>query len=340
MELTPYLSNYGSSFSDAFRCCISMTVMYSVLHARIGLLETFGCTVAGNVAYEVNRQILQRISCVDNGGSMTIFAFGAAFGLTIAIILDRRHSTLLHPKYKASRESTLLAFVGTLFVWCLFPVLNTTRNLEAAKYNAIANPFTAVSPISTWLALAGSTLSSYCTSILVHDRISPNDIIFGSFAGAVTFGASSSLTFYPVAPIVTGTVAGIVAVLCLSFMRRWNATRGVLDTNGAVEAFLVPGVLGAIWAAIYAAFSGGSYDYLTKYYNYPSIGGNFIQGGLEIAGIFITLGIAIIVGILVGYFVRRMNSFERDDHFDDGTSMTIEDDGLWYKGARDSTIYH
>lgn len=58
MELTPYLSNHGASFSDAFRCCISMTVMYSVLHARIALLETFVCTIIGNIAYEVNRQVL------------------------------------------------------------------------------------------------------------------------------------------------------------------------------------------------------------------------------------------------------------------------------------------
>jgi hypothetical protein len=51
IELTPYISNYGASFSDAFRCCISMSVMYSVLHARIGLLETFVCTIIGNIAY-------------------------------------------------------------------------------------------------------------------------------------------------------------------------------------------------------------------------------------------------------------------------------------------------
>lgn len=63
VELTPYLSNYGGSFSDAFRCCISMSVMYSVLHGRIGLLETFVCTLVGNIAYEVNRQLLERTHC-------------------------------------------------------------------------------------------------------------------------------------------------------------------------------------------------------------------------------------------------------------------------------------
>lgn len=117
---------------------------------------------------------------------MTIFAFGAAFGLTIAVILDRRHTTILHPKYKSSRENTLFAFIGTLFLWCFFPILNTTRNLEASEFDTlgqgISNPFAAASPINIWLALASSTLSAYCTSIIIHDKISPNDIIFGSIA--------------------------------------------------------------------------------------------------------------------------------------------------------------
>lgn len=80
-----------------------MSVMYSILHARIGLFETFGCTLIANIAYEVNRQLLERIHCVDNGGSMTIFAFGAAFGLTVSVILDKRHTSILHPKFGSSK---------------------------------------------------------------------------------------------------------------------------------------------------------------------------------------------------------------------------------------------
>ena len=117
------------------------------------------------------------------------------------------------------------------------------------------------------------------------------------------------MIFYPVAPLVTGAVSGALAVVCLSYLRRWNANFGILDSNGAVETFLIPGVCGALWAAIYAAFSGGSYNFQTSEYNYPSYGGNFIQGGLEIAGIFITLGIAVLLGIGTGYFVKWANNY-------------------------------
>lgn len=117
---------------------------------------------------------------------MTIFAFGAAFGLAISIVLDRRIVSILHPKFKSSKENTLLAFIGTLFLWCLFPILNTTRNMEASEFNplgqGISNPFAAVSPINTLFALASSTLSAYCTSLIINNKVSPNDIIFGSFA--------------------------------------------------------------------------------------------------------------------------------------------------------------
>lgn len=115
--------------------------------------------------------------------------------------------------------------------------------------------------MNIFFALASSTLSSYCTSIIVHNKISPNDIIFGSITGAVAFGASSNLIFYPVAPLVTGTVSGIIAVLCLSYFRRWNTRLGIIDTNGGVETFLIPGICGSIWSGIYAAFSGGNYNY-------------------------------------------------------------------------------
>ena len=88
------------------------------------------------------------------------------------------------------------------------------------------------------------------------------------------------MIFYPVAPLVTGTVSGVISVLCLTYLRRWNTNNGILDSNGAVESFLIPGVLGSGWAAIYAAFEGGNFNYQTSEYNYPSFGGNFMQGGL------------------------------------------------------------
>lgn len=108
---------------------------------------------------------------------------------------------------------------------------------------------------------------------------------------------------------MTGTISGVVAVLSLSFLRRWNSNQGVLDTNGVIETFLIPGVCGSIWAAIYAAFSGGNFNYQTSEYNYPAFGGRFMQGGLEIAGIFITLGIAVMIGIGAGYFVKWLNTY-------------------------------
>lgn len=117
---------------------------------------------------------------------MTIFAFGAAFGLTVSVILDRKHSTVLHPKFRSSKENTIFAFIGTLFLWCLFPILNTVRNIEASEYGplgeGISNPYAAISPLNTLFALASSTLAAYCTSIIIHNKVAPHDVLFGSIA--------------------------------------------------------------------------------------------------------------------------------------------------------------
>lgn len=73
--------------------------------------------------YAANAQLVAgRWGALDVGGSMTIHAFGAVFGLAASVWLSPRGGGAGHPKNGASHASDLTAMLGTLFLfiyWCV-----------------------------------------------------------------------------------------------------------------------------------------------------------------------------------------------------------------------------
>jgi len=69
----------------------------------------------------------------------------------------------------------------------------------------------------------------------------------------------------PVAGITVGVLAGIIGVAMLSYMRRYMNRRGVINSNGSVEAFMLSGVQGGIWSSVFSVFLNQQ-QYYTAYY--------------------------------------------------------------------------
>lgn len=64
------------------------------------------------------------LGALDIGGSITIHAFGAYYGLAAALVLAPPASGGAHPKNGASYTSDVFAMVGTLFLWIFWPSFN------------------------------------------------------------------------------------------------------------------------------------------------------------------------------------------------------------------------
>lgn len=77
--------------------------------------------------YAVNQHlVVNKLKALDVGGSITIHAFGAYYGLAASMVLSAAGSGTDHHKNGASYTSDMTAMIGTIFLW-LFWVRFTTR---------------------------------------------------------------------------------------------------------------------------------------------------------------------------------------------------------------------
>lgn len=66
----------------------------------------------------------QVFGALDVGGSITIHAFGAYYGLAAALVLAPVHAGAAHPKNGASYVSDMTAMIGTIFLFIFWPSFN------------------------------------------------------------------------------------------------------------------------------------------------------------------------------------------------------------------------
>ncbi|XP_008584244.1 PREDICTED: ammonium transporter Rh type A [Galeopterus variegatus] len=98
----------------------------------------------------------------DIGASMTIHAFGAYFGLAVALILYRPGLRGGHNNEESVYHSDLFAMIGTLFLWLFWPSFNSAIAESGNKqYRAIVN---------TYFSLAACVITVYASSSLAKHR--------------------------------------------------------------------------------------------------------------------------------------------------------------------------
>lgn len=128
-------------------------------------------------------------------------------------------------------------------------------------------------------------------------------------------------------------LSGVIGVCMLSYLRRYMNRRGVLNSSGCVEAFMLSGLQGGIWSAVFAVFRNMQQFY-TSGYTVSITTDVYTQGGLQIGGLFISAAIGVLTGFISTSLLRGMNRLDSDDYFDDGLAWTIEDDGLYTQYAK------
>ena len=68
--------------------------------------------------YAINQHlVVDKLKALDVGGSITIHAFGAYYGLSASMVLSIAGSGMDHHKNGASYTSDMTAMVGTIFLW-------------------------------------------------------------------------------------------------------------------------------------------------------------------------------------------------------------------------------
>jgi len=212
----------------------------------------------------------------------------------------------------------MFAMIGSLFLWLYWPSFNSF--FASREYFFMDRGY-----VNTVLGLCGSTVATFIVSRLVKGKFDMVHIQNATLAGGVAVGASADLYLHPAGAMGVGMVAGTLSVCGYEFLSDWMDEKlGIADTCGVHNLHGMPGVLAALVSAIAIAVSEGSGVYVESCTEYPDdngIGcpgypfgenGYGKQAGMQVLALLVTLGMAIVSGLITGFFLKFMSRPEHE----------------------------
>jgi ammonium transporter Rh len=224
---------------------------------------------------------------IDTGGSIVIHAFGAIFGLGVALTMTTKQE--FEKTIEADATSDRYSMLGSMVLWVFWP------SFCAALVPAEAMPHTVVNVI---IALCGSTLATYLTSVGLRKKISIADIANAALAGGVAIGSTCAVASHTEAGII-GIIAGALSTFGFAVIQsRQQKLMKIIDTCGVTNLHGLPGLMGGLAAL-------------------PIVEGMNMGGHLT--GVGLTVAIAFITGLITGKILplmgRKKEAYEDAEEF-------------------------
>jgi len=252
------------------------------------------------IFYNVNENIGLELGISDVGGSYVIHMFGAYFGLACSKVLSPASSSGRSdnaPVY----HSDLFAMIGTIYLWMYWPSFNAGPQTGIPAQRAVVN---------TLLSMSGSCGAGFLFSkvMRVDKKFNMVDIQNATLAGGVAVGAVADMLVYPVGAILIGAAGGLISVVGYNKITPFlEGKLGLHDTCGIHNLHGMPSLISAISACIIAAVASESVygaDLSGVYVKRPSRSAEK-QSQMQVAFLFITLGVAIFGGVFTGLIAKR-----------------------------------
>jgi ammonium transporter Rh len=210
----------------------------------------------------------------DTGGSIVIHAFGALFGLGVAMTMTTPKE--LTVAVETDNTSDRLSMLGSMVLWLFWP------SFCSALVPPELVPTTVVNVI---LALCGATVATYISTISLRRKISVADIANASLAGGVAIGSTCDHAT-PVQSIVIGVLAGVLSTFGFAVILPWlQKTIKKVDTCGVMYLHGLPGLMGGLIAL-----------FVVK----------GLSGSEQLKGIAVTIAISLVAGYAVGHVVAAL----------------------------------
>lgn len=257
----------------------------------------------------------------DIGGSMFIHAFGALFGLTVALVTKKEHH-YGHPSNGSNYNSNIFSMIGTIFLWMYWPSFNAALYpSDNGKHRCIIN---------TYLSLTSSCVMVFLLNpFFKKGKLHMENILNATLAGGVMIGCTADAVIYPWVALLIGAAAGSISIIGYEFLTPVLAEKiGLYDTCGINNLHFMPGFLGGIIGVVIAGSSsaaayGPSYSVI-----YPAINSRTPaeQAGYQLAALFLVVGTALITGFLTGLLLNSKILEDAKTVFDDNHLWEIEED--------------
>ncbi len=126
-------------------------------------------------------------------------------------------------------------------------------------------------------------------------------------------GSSADILYDGWAAYLVGVLTGIISTVLFNYGPKMLDKCGIHDVAGVLFLHGIPGFLGGIVSAIFRA----------KYIDN--------KGGVQVAGIFISVGIGLAAGLAVGLVTKKLHCFDEEDansYFNDKTNVVFEEEVL------------
>eukprot|EP01090_Pellita_catalonica_P008737 TRINITY_DN19808_c0_g1_i1.p1 TRINITY_DN19808_c0_g1~~TRINITY_DN19808_c0_g1_i1.p1 ORF type:complete len:652 (-),score=101.34 TRINITY_DN19808_c0_g1_i1:33-1946(-) len=294
----------------------AVLVTFGALLGRLKPFELILIVFLEVVAYNLNFYVsVLVLNAVDFSGPVTIFVFGAVFGLTISYILSlpiiegEDDETFQARDRLRSYNSSIFALLGGAIMISTIAGFNTALGDDGTQYRIAINSV---------LAITAAIVMTFIASRLFWGKFNVMDVQRAPVAGAIAVAGATSYVVNPAGAMFIGGVVAFFAVGAYAFVTPFlegNRTRSkskwkfltLEDTGGVLAYFLIPAVLGAVAGIIGTAISGNDAD----------IWGNsteriFVetdnQAGYQLAALAITIGIAFVGGLITGAILFGLQS--------------------------------
>ena len=189
--------------------------------------------------------------------------------------------------------------VGTLFLFAFWPSFNGALGSGTTMQRAIIN---------TYLSIACSVIASIVVSKLVHGgKLNMEIVLNASLAGGVAVGSAADIIITPAGSMIAGFIVGCISAFGFAYLSAFVKKHlNLHDSCGVLNLHGIPGVIGALISAIVASRAGINFqDNLSVEYPLQSMRTPYVQAGYQLAGLAVTLGIAISSGLITGFITSR-----------------------------------
>jgi ammonium transporter Rh len=209
---------------------------------------------------------------MDSAGSIIIHAFGAYFGLGLAVALTARKQREIEIPSDATSNS--FSMIGSMVLWLFWPSF-CCAVVPPEQFAATA--------VNTVLALCGATAATFIFSSMFNKgKVVIADMANAALAGGVAIGATCNIVSAPLA-FGIGAIAGALCVFGAAVVQpRIQKLFKIVDTCGVHNLHGMPGLFGGLVAAFVV----------------PGI------AGAQISGIIFTVAIALSGGLIAGFIIR------------------------------------
>eukprot|EP00878_Enallax_costatus_P018177 GHUV01019125.1.p1 GENE.GHUV01019125.1~~GHUV01019125.1.p1 ORF type:complete len:332 (+),score=73.11 GHUV01019125.1:241-1236(+) len=167
---------------DATFCAGSAMIAYGAVLGKTTPTQLVWLMIGLVPFYALNQHIcFKTLAALDMGGSITIHAFGAYYGLAASMILSNGRQafgayTSSNIKNSATYISNIFSMIGTLFLWMYWPSFNgalasiaehAEGELDAATTLLVPQQYYCI--VNTLFSLLGSCVSTFMMSAWLND---------------------------------------------------------------------------------------------------------------------------------------------------------------------------